>query len=199
MAGAVLASVVLGIFGWSLVASLQPTAQATGVAQLSDEAAVTAPTPSGTPEPDATAGGDSGPLAGVDPAGGIGEAGSPLPSPANPVASNAGGGVTIKVTWQGQQEDGGPLVFLVSMDTHSVALDGYDLSTMAVLRSDQGSEVAPLSWEAPPGGHHREGLLTFPATDETGSPVVGPGIRVVELVIRGLARVPERVLSWEVS
>ncbi|MHB1134286.1 MAG: hypothetical protein ACYC4L_18100 [Chloroflexota bacterium] len=105
-----------------------------------------------------------------------------------------GGGVTVKVTWQDREP---ALVFAVVMDTHSVDLDGYDLSRLAVLRTNDGREVQPLAWEAPKGGHHRQGKLTFPAQAADGAPLLGDGTSAVELVIRGVAGVAERKLGWE--
>lgn len=104
-----------------------------------------------------------------------------------------GGQVTVAVTWQGPAA--GP-VFRIALDTHAVELDGYDLRQLAVLRIDKGREVRPSGWDAPKGGHHREGTLTFPATTVDGSPVIGPNTRSVELVIRAVAGVPERIFRW---
>ena len=53
------------------------------------------------------------------------------------------------------------MVFAVAMDTHSVDLDGYDLSTLVVLQTGDGRETMPVSWDAPKGGHHRKGKLVF--------------------------------------
>lgn len=130
--------------------------------------------------------------------GGSGAAGAPAGATAAPAAqaatqSNEGGSVTVKVTWQ--RVDAGP-TFTVALDTHSVDLDGYDLSRLAVLRTDQGVELKPTGWDAAKGGHHREGKLTFPATTADGKPVLGPGTRTVVLVIRDVAGVPERVFQW---
>ncbi len=107
--------------------------------------------------------------------------------------TSEGGAVTVEVTWGGR--NAGP-VFQVAMDTHSVDLDGYDLAKLAVLRTDNGQEVKPSSWDAPKGGHHRSGTLTFPAQASDGSPLIGPNTRTIELVIRGVAGVPERVFRW---
>jgi hypothetical protein len=82
------------------------------------------------------------------------------------------------------------------MDTHSVPLDGYDLRQLAVLRTDQGIELTPNGWDAPVGGHHRKGTLTFPATASDGQPVLTTTTREVELVIRDVAGVPERSFRW---
>lgn len=97
---------------------------------------------------------------------------------------NEDGSVTIKVTPQ-PRSDG--LAFTVVMDTHVVDLDGYDLRALATLRIGN-AELQPSGWDAPLGGHHRQGTLTFPA-----AAVDGP----LELIIRGVANVPERVFRWQ--
>jgi len=122
------------------------------------------------------------------------------PAQAEPAASTAdltrvseGGQVTVKATWQGRAA--GP-VFTIVLDTHAVDLDGYDLAQLATLRVDGGAALAPVRWNAPVGGHHREGTLTFPG-EQGGKPVIGAQTRVVELTVRDVAGVPERMLIWE--
>ena len=107
--------------------------------------------------------------------------------------TNEDGQITVKATWQGRSA--GP-VFAVEMDTHVVNLDGYDLRQIAVLRTDQGQEIQPVSWNAPTGGHHRSGTLTFPATLADGTPLMGPNTRSIELIIRNVGGVPERTFRW---
>ena len=101
-----------------------------------------------------------------------------------------GGQVTVAATWNGP--NAGP-VFTVALDTHSVDLDGIDLSSLAVLRTPAG-DVAATEWAAPKGGHHRSGELRFPATTPDGRPTLGMG--PVELVVRDVAGVPERSFRW---
>ncbi len=101
--------------------------------------------------------------------------------------------MTIEVTWQGPHAG---LNFEVAMNTHSVNLDGYDLAELAVLRTDRGQEVRPSRWDAPAGGHHRRGTLTFPDRTPDGRPVIGPDTAWVELIIRDVAGVPQRVFRW---
>ena len=103
------------------------------------------------------------------------------------------GAVTIKATWHGAEV--GP-VFTIVLDTHAVNLDAYDLDQLATLRTDQGVETAPITWEAPAGGHHRQGTLTFPLTQSDGSPVLTGDTRLIELGIRDVGGVPETVLTW---
>ena len=118
--------------------------------------------------------------------------GSSANSPTNGlVQSSTGGSVTIDVEWI--KREGNFLIFDVAMDTHSVDLDQYDLRELAVLRDDTGNEYRPVSWDAAPGGHHREGRLTFPLPD-----LVSQGkAKYVEITIRNVAGIEARVLKWE--
>ncbi|MBE0481593.1 MAG: hypothetical protein IBX68_11525 [Dehalococcoidia bacterium] len=97
--------------------------------------------------------------------------------------------MTIDVKWLSL--DDAALTFSVSMDTHSVELDGYDLGALAILRDDSGNEYSPLSWNSSPGGHHRRGTLTFAVSASLAE------ARYVEMVIRDVAGVKERVLKWQ--
>jgi len=103
------------------------------------------------------------------------------------------GEVTIKATWHGA--DVGP-IFTVVLDTHAINLDAYDLRQLAVLRTDQAEELVPIGWDAPAGGHHRQGTLTFPPTRSDGSPAFTGETRLIELSIRDVGGVPETVLKW---
>ncbi len=112
--------------------------------------------------------------------------------------TNQGGNVTIAVEWENPAAGGAePVRFDVAMNTHSVDLDAYDLSKLAVLRNDQGLEVKPLEWNAPKGGHHRSGKLAF-APSEGGKPLLAPGTKSIELVIHDVAGVKERSFRWDV-
>ena len=121
---------------------------------------------------------------------------APTGSPSVPTQRNGEGAVTVDVTWE-NSADSDSITFSVAMNTHSVELDGYDLSKLASLRNGRGQEVKPRGWEAPPGGHHRSGLLTFPSSDGSGKPLLDGGSRRLELVIRDVAGVRERVLAWD--
>ena len=129
---------------------------------------------------------------------GCGSAGSGGPTDKSNSATRAseGGEVTVSATWKGRSV--GP-VFEMAMDTHSVELDAYDLKKLAVLRADGGVEVRPSAWDAPKGGHHREGTLTFPERTPGGSRVIGPDTRRIRLVIRDVAGVPERSFEWKLK
>lgn len=102
--------------------------------------------------------------------------------------SNSGGDVTVDVQLIDFQINQ-PLVFEVTMNTHSVDLVD-DMTKIAILRDAAGKEYTPTAWEgAGPGGHHREGELQFAAM--TTKP------KYVELVIKDLAQVAEREFRWE--
>lgn len=105
--------------------------------------------------------------------------------------SSEAGGVTVELSWDGP--DSG-LAFQVAMDTHEVELDGFDLMRLAVLRTDAGVEVAPTGWDAPKGGHHREGKLSFPATVD-GRALLGETVRGMTIILRDVAS-PERSFVW---
>lgn len=106
---------------------------------------------------------------------------------------NGEGAVTVTVSWDGVAA--GP-VFDISLNTHSVDLDQYDLTDLAVLRTGSGTEIRPLTWDAPKGGHHRSGQLTFPETID-GMPTVSHGTPSFALIIRDIDGVAERVFDWK--
>jgi hypothetical protein len=124
------------------------------------------------------------------------ESGGKGAKPGAATQTSKGGGVTVAAAWEGRSA--GP-VFEVAMDTHSVDLDGYDLKKLAVLRADGGEEVSPSAWDAPKGGHHREGTLTFPVKAPDGKRVIGPDTRRIQLIIRDVAGVPERSFEWKLQ
>ncbi|MEE8391559.1 MAG: DUF1573 domain-containing protein [Anaerolineae bacterium] len=103
--------------------------------------------------------------------------------------SNDAGNVVIDVEPGELGADQDAWEFDVALSTHSVSLD-YDLTQLAVLRCERDQEHEPVSWEgSPPGGHHRQGVLHFTPLDHPTS--------FLELVIRDVAGVSERVFRWE--
>jgi hypothetical protein len=102
-----------------------------------------------------------------------------------------GGGVTVKATWAGPTAGA---TFEVALDTHSGNLDALTLAD-ARLRNDRGEQLAATGWDAPNGGHHRAGTLSF-----AGNPApFFAGARWVELVVRGVGDLPERLLRWDLA
>lgn len=77
--------------------------------------------------------------------------------------------------------------FEVTMESHTQALND-DLAKSSALIAD-GKRYAPLAWEgAPPGGHHRKGVLRFKA--------IIPQPPSVELQIRLAGETTPRSFKW---
>ena len=118
--------------------------------------------------------------------------GSPSNVPTNGlVQSNTDSAVTIDMEWIKAKD--GSLIFSVAMNTHSVDLDQYDLGELTILRDDADNEYHPVSWDSAPGGHHRMGTLTFPLPDS----VSQGNAKYIEVMIRDIAGIEERVFKWE--
>jgi hypothetical protein len=101
--------------------------------------------------------------------------------------SVAGGGVTVAATFLKQGSDGP--AFRVVLDTHSVNLDGYRFEEVVRLRDGKGGERAPTAVENPQGGgHHRSATVRFAWPE--------PRPKSLELVVKGVAGVPERLFQW---
>lgn len=99
--------------------------------------------------------------------------------------SSTEAGVTLKVT---PRPGPAEWAFSIALDTHSASLDD-ELDKSAVLVVD-GQELAPLKWSgAAPGGHHRQGVLSFPA------PAKAPS--TVELRIQRAGEAAPRVFRWD--
>jgi hypothetical protein len=99
------------------------------------------------------------------------------------------GGVTVAVTSAELAAGAKVWSFKVVLDTHSQDLSD-DLAKSAVLVDGQGRESKPIAWEgAPPGGHHRAGVLKFPAFE--------PLPEAVELRIARPGEAAARTFRWQ--
>jgi hypothetical protein len=105
------------------------------------------------------------------------------------------GEVSVAVTPLNLSAPADSLEFEVALDTHSVDLT-MDLVTLATLTTDSGRTVEPTLWEAPQGGHHVSGVLSFP-TEIDGTSLLD-GTSRLTLTIRDVD-VPERSFAWELS
>jgi hypothetical protein len=105
------------------------------------------------------------------------------------------GAVTVTVTPHNLNDpDAQTLDFDIALNTHSVDLSD-DPSKLATLRAG-AAQVAAVSWNAPAvGGHHVSGVLSFPAVDAQGRPLLQNASRIV-LNLRNLAGVPLRMFMW---
>src|SRR3972149_12294954 len=70
-------------------------------------------------------------------------------------------GVTVAITPQNLAASAKSWDFKVVLDTHSGDLND-DLVKSSLLLDGAGAQYAPVAWDgAPPGGHHREGVVQF--------------------------------------
>jgi Spy/CpxP family protein refolding chaperone len=129
--------------------------------------------------------------------GGMGQqaAAGPSPSPAPPGSServDTTGPVTVKATLLAPGTAGDSIRIQIVLDTHSVGLDGYRFEEIVRLRDGRGGEVAPAAVEGAKGsGHHREATIRFAWPQ--------PKPKNLELVVKGVAGVPERLFRWSLQ
>lgn len=103
--------------------------------------------------------------------------------------SSSDRGVTVKVTPKAIGSADSRWEFSVVLDTHSVDLSD-DLTQIAVLATDDGRVLQPSSWTgAGPGGHHREGVLSFD--------VQAPLPATIELRITRPGEAAPRTFRWQ--
>lgn len=111
------------------------------------------------------------------------------PLAASTERSSSERGVTVKVSAKSVGQPGNPWEFAVVLDTHSADLSD-DLAQSATLTTDDGRTFKPTGWlGAPPGGHHREGVLVFDV------PTPRPG--VIELRIDRPGESAPRTFRWQ--
>lgn len=97
--------------------------------------------------------------------------------------------VSIEVTPK-VAEIGKDTQFQIAFNTHSVDLS-FDVTKTVILVDDKGNNYTDSSWDgAGPGGHHRDGFLSFntPLKDT----------KYIELIIKDVAGVPERKFRWNI-
>jgi hypothetical protein len=81
--------------------------------------------------------------------------------------------------------------FEVQLNTHVAPLD-QDLVQVAVLSDSNGHDEPPLAWDGDmPGGHHRNGILSFKP--------ISPLPDSVTLKIRQVGSVEERSFTWKLT
>lgn len=105
--------------------------------------------------------------------------------------SSSAAGVTVKVTPKDVSPQAAVWQFAVVLDTHSQDLRD-DLVKNAALVDVRGARHAPLAWDgAPPGGHHRAGVLRFKG--------LGAQADSVELQIQRPGEQAPRVFRWKLK
>lgn len=99
------------------------------------------------------------------------------------------GDVVVTVRPLAMSPDGGPR-FDIILDTHTIELDTDLMVNTRLLADDR--EYQPLAWDGdPPGGHHRQGTLTFPPLAKIPD--------TVTLQIKNVGAVDARIFSWTVK
>jgi len=98
--------------------------------------------------------------------------------------------IKITATMQSIAKEAKTWDFEVTLESHTHALSEI-LESSSVLIAD-GKQYMPLGWDgAPPGGHHRKGLLRFKAT--------APQPASVELQIRLIGDPSPRSFKWQLK
>jgi hypothetical protein len=105
------------------------------------------------------------------------------------------GAVTVEVTPINLDQPGDTLLFDVAMNTHSVDLS-MDLKALATLTTDTGLTIPATNWEAPLGGHHVSGKLSFPAA-QSGKSILD-GAKKLTLTITGIDNAT-RTFNWDLT
>lgn len=103
------------------------------------------------------------------------------------------GAVAVEIVPLNPNNPGHTLDFRVALNTHSVDLS-MDLAAQATLATDTGVEVKATLWDAPLGGHHVSGILSFPAGVDGKAVLEGANRMTITLVDLDA---PERVFVWE--
>ncbi|MBN8579207.1 MAG: hypothetical protein J0L96_00955 [Anaerolineae bacterium] len=135
---------------------------------------------------------------------------SPLPTqpPSDPVSTESAspefdsatrmddqGAIIFEVTPLDLNQTADALEFNIVLTTHSIDLS-MDLAATATLSTDTGVTVKSTLWDAPRGGHHVEGKLIFPATQDGKSILEGAG--KLTLTITNVDA-PTRIFEWELK
>jgi len=105
------------------------------------------------------------------------------------------GMVVVELTPLNLGMAGDTLIFEVAMNTHSVDLS-MDLAQLSTLTTDTGVTVQALMWDAPLGGHHVSGKLTFPALKDGVS--IMDGVTNITLQIRNVDA-DLRTFEWQLK
>ena len=105
------------------------------------------------------------------------------------------GYVEVAVTPLNLNSPDGTLNFSVGLNTHSVDLS-MDLSAMATLEADNGLGVDAVTWDAPSGGHHVSGILSFPTIAD--GVALLDGASHLTLKIHNVDA-PERIFTWTLT
>jgi len=91
------------------------------------------------------------------------------------------------------------LLFRIAVYSPSSRMSVWDLKGMIYLRDESGKEYGTPIWMPTDSGPLWAGLAAFPAKDSRGNSVPAAGSRWIEIVIRDLHGVKERVFRWQLD
>ena len=112
-------------------------------------------------------------------------------NPNLPARTSSARGVTTKVTPGNLASNAGSWEFAIVLDTHSQDLSD-DLVKSSLLLDGAGGRHSPTAWDgAPPGGHHREGVLRFKP--------ISPRPQSIELQITRAGEDALRSFRWQLK
>ena len=113
--------------------------------------------------------------------------------PQLPELSDSQGAVEVVVTPLDLGSQPEKLSFDVALNTHSVDLS-MDLAALATLTTDTGLTVQASAWDAPRGGHHVSGTLSFPSSVD--GKAILDGATKLTLTLKDVDA-PERTFAWD--
>ena len=105
------------------------------------------------------------------------------------------GAVVVEVKPINLENPGETLNFDIVLDTHSVDLS-MDLVQLSRLTTDTGKTVQAVQWDGPRGGHHVEGILSFPRSVDGNE--IFEGVRSITITIKNVD-VPLRTFTWQIQ
>ena len=120
---------------------------------------------------------------------------SAQPASQDLIRSDSQGAITIEVKPENLGNPGDTFVFEISLTTHSVDLS-MDLAALSTLSTDDGRSVQATLWDAPRGGHHVSGTLSFPSSVD-GKKLLA-GAKTLTLTIKDVDA-PLRVFTWNLE
>jgi hypothetical protein len=120
---------------------------------------------------------------------------STSPELASATRMDTQGAIIFEVTPLNLDQTSESLEFNIVLTTHSIDLS-MDLASTATLITDTGISVNSTLWDAPRGGHHVQGKLIFPATQDGKS--ILEGATKLTLTISNVDA-PTRTFDWELK
>jgi len=117
------------------------------------------------------------------------------PTAADMTRSDAQGNVTVEIKPENLSKPEDSLIFDVTMNTHMVDLS-MDLAKLATLSTNTGKTVQAKQWDAPQGGHHISGKLSF--STNINSKSILDGASSITLTIKDVDAA-ERVFTWQLT